>query len=88
MWLIYCPQLDLVQLQLKSRPTFCQYNRLDALWLLIDMMPEADEVTLVGEGHDALAVIFGCWEKILENVHHPLAKLCAEVVQYQMGVSL
>ena len=80
MWLIDCAQLNLVQLQLKSRPTFCQRNRFDALWLLEDMMPETDEVILIGKGHDALAVVFGGREKVLQNVHYPLAKLCAKVV--------
>ena len=80
MRLVYCPQLYLVQLQFEPGPTFCQRNRFDALWLLKDMMSKADEVIFVSEGHDTLAVIFGRWEKVLQNVHHPLAKFCAEVV--------
>lgn len=80
MWLIYCAQLDLVQLQLKSGPTFCQRDGFHTLWLLINVMPEADEIILVGKGHDTLAVIFCCWEKVLENIHNSLAQFCAEVV--------
>ena len=88
MWLINGAQLDLIQLQLKSGAALCQCDGLDSLWLLIDMMPEADEVILVGKCHHTFAVILCSRKKILQDVHNMLPQLCAEVVQYQVRVCL
>ena len=49
--------------------------------LLVHVMPEADKVVGVGEGHAALALRFGHWKEELENVLHPRAQRGGEVVK-------
>ena len=86
MWLINRPKLDLIQFQLESGTTLCQCDRFHALWLLIHVMPKADEIVFVSECHDTFAVILCSWEQVFQDVLYSLSKLCAEVVEYQMRV--
>ncbi len=82
MWLINRSKLDLIQFQLKSGTTLCQCNRFHALWLLIHMMPKADEIVFVGKCHDAFAVILCSGKQVFQDVLYSLSKLGAEIIEY------
>ena len=52
--------------------------------LLVDMVAEADEILIILESDDSLALYFGQWKQIFENVRDSLPKSRVKVIENKM----
>ena len=53
---------------------------------IICMMPEGDDVTLVGECDDSLTLWFWDWEQVLKDMNYSISKGSAKSIEYKVRV--
>ena len=65
---------------------FAEFDIFPVFFVVV--VPERDEVVVVGKGHDSPGVVSGDGKEVLEDVHHSRAQPGLEVVKDEVRVRL
>lgn len=79
-------ELDLIESHLETWADLLELDLLAAL--LVHVVAERDVVVDVGKGHDALALVLGHREEVLEYVGDALAERRRKVMEHQVRILL